>query len=346
MALIYGTNGSDVIDAQDGVTDDGDFIYSYGGLDVIYGLGGNDYIEGGDDADTIDGGSDDDRIMGGAGADAIDGGSGTDTASYYYSGTAVFVSLANGIAVGGDANGDTLLNIESISGSFHGDFLIGDDGANMLEGLDGDDILKGGGGADFLYGGEGNDTLRGGDGADFLSGSSGIDYLSGGAGDDRYDVDAGDIVSEAAGEGTDTVYSRAFSYTLPDNVEILSLAAPYGTAVYGTGNAQVNTVFGNVYDNVLEGGGAADVLSGLGGNDTFVFRPGHAHGDTIYEFNGNGAAAGDVLRFEGYGSIAQGATFRQFDATHWEIASADGLTHDIIILLGGPTLEFSDFVFA
>ncbi len=77
-----------------------------------------------------------------------------------------------------------------------------------------------------------------------------------------------------------------------------------------------------------------------------MFRPGQAHGDAIYEFNGNGAGAGDVLRFEGYGTVAQGATFHQLDATHWEIASADGVNHDIITMVGAPTIDFTDLVFA
>ncbi len=76
-----------------------------------------------------------------------------------------------------------------------------------------------------------------------------------------------------------------------------------------------------------------------------MLRRGEAYGDVIYEFQGNGAAAGDVLRFEGYGSIAEGATFRQLTATEWEIASADGLTRDIITLVGGPTVDASDFLF-
>ncbi len=70
---------------------------------------------------------------------------------------------------------------------------------------------------------------------------------------------------------------------------------------------------------------AAPDLWGLGGNDTFVFHAGQAQGDRIHEFYGNGAAAGDVLRFEGYGTLAQGATFHQLTATQWQINSADGL---------------------
>jgi len=54
---------------------------------------------------------------------------------------------------------------------------------------------------------------------------------------------------------------------------------------------------------------------------------------------------GDTLQFVGYGTIAQGATFRQLDTTHWEIASADGSVRDIITLAGAPTIDASDFAF-
>ena len=56
--------------------------------------------------------------------------------------------------------------------------------------------------------GAGNDTLIGGAGNDTLNGGAGDDTMVGGAGNDTYVVDAaGDVVTELAGEGTDTVQS-------------------------------------------------------------------------------------------------------------------------------------------
>jgi Ca2+-binding RTX toxin-like protein len=170
--------------------------------------------------------------------------------------------------------------------------------------------------------------------------------MFGGAGDDSYFVDsASDFVSELAGEGTDTVFSSANAHFLAANVENLSLDTDTDTGVYGIGNAQANAIFGNANDNILDGGGSADQLNGLGGNDTFIFRAGEANGDTLYEFNGNGAGVGDVIYFEGYGSAAEGATFTQLNATTWEITSADGTIHDIITLSGAPTVDASDVTF-
>jgi len=76
-----------------------------------------------------------------------------------------------------------------------------------------------------------------------------------------------------------------------------------------------------------------------------VFAAGEASGDAIVDFAGNGAAPGDSLRFVGYGTAADGATFTQVDAEHWSINSADGLTHDVITLLNGASVHASDYMF-
>jgi Ca2+-binding RTX toxin-like protein len=359
MASITDKNWDGWIDYRDGASDGYDYINGTHGNNVIFAYGGDDniYAHGGDD--VIKGGGGDDEITGGVGADYIFGDAGVDTASYLGSAGGVWVDLASGQGFFNEAQGDVLNGIENLKGSQYDDMLIGDDGANFLRGFNGNDILKGGGGDDYLRGDWGDDMLQGGAGADYLwgnfgsdtlyggadddildGGDDGTDTMSGGTGNDIYYADAGDVLSEAAGEGYDVVYAYS-SFTLTDNIEVLSLV----DGVHGTGNAQANTIFGNQFDNILNGAGGSDVLSGLGGNDTFVLKAGEAHGDTVYEFNGNGAGVGDVLQFDGYGTIAQGATFRQLTATVWEIGSADGTVRDLITLVGSPTIDASDFVF-
>ena len=66
---------------------------------------------------AITGNSGNNVLAGLAGADALDGGLGTDTATYAASAAGVNVSLATGHGGGGDAQGDTLINIENLTGS-------------------------------------------------------------------------------------------------------------------------------------------------------------------------------------------------------------------------------------
>ncbi len=131
-------------------------------IENVTGSAQDDVLIGDSGANVLEGGSGHDVLEGAGGADTLDGGGGIDTASYAGSSAAVDVDLGAGTASGGDAQGDTLSNIENLTGSAHDDTLTGDSGAN---------VLTGGGGADTLTGGAGDDILIGG-------GASGVDYTA------------------------------------------------------------------------------------------------------------------------------------------------------------------------
>ncbi len=67
---------------------------------------------------------------------------GTDTATYAASAAGVNVSLTTGLGSGGDAQGDTLYEIENLTGSNFDDTLEGNGAINVLNGGLGIDTLS------------------------------------------------------------------------------------------------------------------------------------------------------------------------------------------------------------
>ncbi|WP_112662038.1 calcium-binding protein [Microvirga flavescens] len=188
--------------------------------------------------DVLNGAEGNDRLYGGEGGDILDGGAGTfDTASFEFATAGVVASLATGTGTGGEAAGDTYVNIENLLGSNYGDSLEGDANAN------------------YLWGSGGNDTLNGG---------AGIDTLDGGAGDDVYYINDGDVVAESAGNGYDIVYASV-NFSLEANANVEQVIAAGSNAVTLTGSSSANVFTGN---------GAANTFNGLGGDDTYYVGAG------------------------------------------------------------------------
>ncbi len=176
---------------------------------LVGGNRSNDWLYGGAGDDGITGNGGNDTLIGGEGADILNGGSGSDTIVYSESDEAVTIDLHWHTGSGGEAEGDTIWEVENIVGSAHHDWLMGDalgnyiqggDGYDIVYGRDGDDYLDGSAGEDNLQGDGGNDTIWGGEDDDTLRGAIGDDLLYGGAGDDAiYGGDGADLIIGGAG---------------------------------------------------------------------------------------------------------------------------------------------------
>jgi serralysin len=143
-------------------------------------------------------------------------------------------------------------------------------------------------------GGKGADTLIGNSAANVLRDGIGkADTLMGLNGNDTYQIyTSGSKITETATGGAADRVMAAVDYVLGAGVyvEVMTTNGSTGTAgIDLTGNALKQDITGNAGANILHDGGkgAADILRGLGGNDTYrVFNS----GDLIVETSSQGAA--------------------------------------------------------
>jgi Ca2+-binding RTX toxin-like protein len=280
LFAIEGVIGSNFADVIFGDVND-NFIDGLAGLNTLVGGGGDDIVRGtgtlegndGDDdlrggllADKLRGGAGNDRLVGLGGADILDGGAGVDIVSYDASKAGVSVSLNGLTSSGGDAQGDVLIGIENVVGSFEDDDIFGDASSNELDGLNGDDALKGGGGADRLIGGVGEDSLLGDGGNDTLIGGFDADKLFGGDSVDTadyFDSNAGvsiNLASNIASGG----HASGDTFSGVENIS----GSNFADTLIGDGAA--NTLLGGNGVDTLKGGGGADTLEGGFQNDFLV----------------------------------------------------------------------------
>lgn len=268
-------------------TSAGETLSGTTGDDRIFGMGGNDTLNGLAGNDELDGGTGNDTMVGSSGNDTYWVDSATDVVTEGSGAGSDWVNSSVSYTLGSNVEQLRLLGTGNINGT--GNAL-----ANYLEGNAGNNVLSGG---------AGNDTM------------------DGLAGDDTYVVDAaGDVVVEAAGQGTDLVQASV-THTLLADFENLTLTGI--AAINATGNGQDNVLTGNTGNNVLTGAAGNDTLAGLAGDDTYE---GGAGADTLSD---NSTTSADVYRWgPGTGNdsitdaggadrieIAAGVTLAQLTAT-------------------------------
>ncbi len=239
--------------------------------DLLFGAGGNDWIYGGDGGDTI---------IGGAGSDGLDGGNGNDKFTMD-NGT----EIGGDVAVGGDGrdavtadesvaatglrlnlfaegtaitaavnlvpNTSAAIDVEEVHGGTGNDWIdasrLGDEGV-AFEGLGGDDTFFSGGASDRFDGGANSDTIV------YSGPASNYDIRQANPAVDWYDSSWFLITDRTTGivDGVHDVELVRF------NGVTTALAAT--SRITGTEGADV--LVGDAANNIMEGLGGDDVLTG------------------------------------------------------------------------------------
>jgi trimeric autotransporter adhesin len=221
---------------------------------TLTGGAGNDTLDGMTGIDTMIGGTGNDIYYVGSAGETVTEKSGEGTDTVYSTVTQILANNVENLVL-------TYVATVNGTGNTLDNSITGNAAINTLSGLAGNDILDGGRGNDTLIGGIGNDTY--------------------------YVGETGDIITEASGQGTDTVITALGNYVLGNFLENLTLSGSDSITATGnsldnviTGNSGWNTLYGDAGNDTINGGSGADKISGglgvdvlTGGTevDTFVF---------------------------------------------------------------------------
>ena len=302
-----------------------------------------------------------DTFVSGAAADAFDGLQGNDTLSYATSEQAINILSSVGGAgsgTGGDAQGDTFTNVETIVGSAFNDTFTLTGGGLALNGGAGDDVYvingnangviieAAGGGTDevltnqanftlaanverLTYTGSANFTGRGNVGDNTITGGAGNDVFIGGAGADRF----------IGGAGMDTV-----SYE-DENTGVgvtLNLKTGVHTGLaLGDSFDSIESIRGSTYNDTFFASGAADILDGAGGFDKLDYS-GSTQAVNITAASGTGTGFGGDAQgdqFSNMESFVGSAYDDQFTVSAGTMSVTGGAGNDVYVINGTSVLN-------
>ena len=288
-------------------------------MNVLMGGKGNDTLRGLAGADTL---------HGGPGADTLDGGSSIsnpndlednqtqhlDVASYAHAMAGVTVNMDTMKGTAGDAEGDTLVNIEKVVGSNHDDMFIAGSKADNIDGGGNPDMKPKGDTVSYELSEDGVQVNLGEDlPEDILSLDNGrdsyaaddtladIENLTGSNHKDILIGDSGANNTLIGGGGDDQLFGMGGTNHLHGNAGNDTLTGGDGADTLMGGDGR-DTLVGGDGNDTLNGGAGDDDLTGGEGQDTFVFGPDDGNGDDV--ITGLTNLDNDAINLSAYADIS------------------------------------------
>ena len=257
------------------------------GNDILGGGAGADRVIGGPGADTLDGGEDrgesNNMVSGDADSDGtVEQGemvaASIDWAVYKHAMAGVTVDLSTGMGTGGEAMGDTLMNIELIWGSEHGDTFISN-GGNIIEGDGGSDTVSYEASSLGVRVDLSDDDQHTTVVADTSDSDNVIQFPN-------TDPNATDLTGAASGlAGVLKLNAQGVAFNDSDNVEDRD-DNPNANGAAGDKLRSIENLTGSARKDVLTGDEQNNELRGMGGDDTLVGGSGN---DKLFGGDGDDA---------------------------------------------------------
>ncbi|MNR98479.1 Bifunctional hemolysin/adenylate cyclase precursor [compost metagenome] len=257
------------------------------------------------------------------------------------------LSTTIGTGIGGDANLDTYVNIQDVTGGGGNDTFISGAAANFFDGGGGNNTVSYSGNATAvtvdLFHNTGTGGYAQGDtyaNIQNVTGSAGNDLFYASTVANRFDGGSAgtDTVSYRYSTGSPIVASLATGGTGGDaagdtytSIENLTGSENVNSTLYGDGLANILTALGLSNTNSLDGGAGNDTLDGrLGGHNTLL---GGLGADTFY-VQSNGGVMTNIDTINGGG----GTTATTYAANTFDTIKIFGLTTN------EPILNMNDFL--
>lgn len=222
------------------------------------------------------------------------------------------------------ANGNLIFD------AVNADAVVGGSGQDTISAWGNNDTLIAGSGGTLIYAEGPDDSVTGGSGDDTLDAIAAGTTLVGGTGNEVFEInDPTDVVRGQAAAAHNDIISSV-SYTLPTNVDVLTLTGTDNLSGTGNGDA-ANVITANAGYDTLTAGSGADTLIAGSGHDTLVAGAGI---DSLV-----GGGGGDIFVVDNSADVVSESTADANDTIDASVSYALPTNVDTLVLTGSADLD-------